>query len=51
MIYTVLPKFNNRKIKIKLTDAVSVDTGYSSSKLYAVKMGADPVQVDVVISD
>lgn len=39
------------EIKIKLTDAVSVDTGYSSSKLYAVKMGADPVQVDVVISD
>lgn len=39
------------EIKIKLTDAISVDTSYASSKIYAVKMGADPVQVDVVISD
>jgi len=38
-------------IKIKLTDAVSVDTAYTNSKIYAVEMGADPVQIDVVIND
>lgn len=39
------------EIRIKLTDSVSVDTSFNSSKAYAVKMGADPVQVDVVISN
>ena len=55
VIDTATPKIllptSQVEIKVKLTDAVSVDTGYSDSKIYAVKMGADPVQVDVVITD
>tara|TARA_B110000503_G_scaffold9287_1_gene12628 strand:- start:3768 stop:4745 length:978 start_codon:yes stop_codon:yes gene_type:complete len=41
------------EIKFKLTDAVSVDSGYDSdnNRQYIVKMGADPFQVDVVVTN
>ena len=39
------------ELKFKLTDAVSVDHSLSNSKIYAVKLGADPFQVDFVITN
>ena len=49
-VVTASSKF---EIKFKLTDAVSVDSGYDSdnNRQYIVKMGADPFQVDVVVTD
>ena len=47
-VVTVSSKF---EIKFKLTDAVSVDSGYDGGNQYIVKMGADPFQVDVVVTD
>ena len=49
-VVTASSKF---EIKFKLTDAVSVDSGYDSDndRQYIVKMGADPFQVDVVVTD
>lgn len=39
------------ELKFKLTDAVSVDHSLSDSKIYAVKLGADPIQVDFVVTN
>ncbi|MFT7267598.1 MAG: hypothetical protein ACI9LL_000971 [Porticoccus sp.] len=41
------------EIKFKLTDSVSVDSSYDGGSLqqYIVKMGADPFEVDLVITD
>ena len=39
------------EIKFKLTDAVSVDSDHNGGNPYIVKMGADPFQVDVVVTD
>ena len=49
-VVTASSKF---EIKFKLTDAVSIDSGYDSDndRQYIVKMGADPFQVDVVVTD
>jgi len=47
-VVTASSKF---EIKFKLTDAVSVDSGYDGGNQYIVKMGADPFQVDVVVTD
>ena len=49
-VVTASSKF---EIKFKLTDAVSVDSGYDSdnNRQYIVKMGADPFQVDVVVTN
>jgi len=38
-------------IKLKLTDSVSVDSSYTGGKTYIVKLGADPIQVDVVVTN
>ena len=47
-VVTASSKF---EIKFKLTDAVSVDSGFDGANQYIVKMGADPFQVDVVVTD
>ena len=47
-VVTASSKF---EIKFKLTDAVSVDSGFNGTDQYIVKMGADPFQVDVVVTD
>jgi hypothetical protein len=49
-VVTASSKF---EIKFKLTDAVSVDSSYDggADQQYIVKMGADPFQVDVVVTD
>ena len=39
------------EIKFKLTDAVSVDSDHDGVNPYIVKMGADPFQVEVVVTD
>ena len=39
------------ELKFKLTDAVSVDHSKNGSKIYAVKLGADPFQVDFVVTN
>jgi hypothetical protein len=41
------------ELKFKMTDSVSVDLGYNEddSKLFAIKSGADPFQVDLVITN
>ena len=49
-VVTASSKFD---IKFKLTDAVSVDSGFDSDNnlAYIVKMGADPFQVQIVVTD
>ena len=49
-VVTASSKF---EIKFKLTDAVSIDSSYDggADQQYIVKMGADPFQVDVVVTD
>ena len=47
-VVTASSKF---EIKFKLTDAVSVDSGYDGVNPYIVKMGADPFQVEVLVTD
>ena len=49
-VVTASSKF---EIRFKLTDAVSIDSSYDggADQQYIVKMGADPFQVDVVVTD
>ena len=47
-VVTASSKFD---IKFKLTDAVSVDSGFDGVNQYIVKMGADPFQLQVVVTD
>ena len=49
----VVTASSNFEINFKLTDAVAIDTGYDvgAERQYIVKMGADPFQVDVVVTD
>ncbi|HCU88860.1 MAG TPA: hypothetical protein DGR97_02905 [Gammaproteobacteria bacterium] len=41
------------QLKFKMTDSVSVDLAYdgAAGRLYAIKNGADPFQIDLVISN
>jgi hypothetical protein len=49
----VVTASSNFEINFKLTDAVAIDTGYDvgAERQYIIKMGADPFQVDVVVTD
>ena len=49
-VVTASSKF---EIKFKLTDAVAIDTGYDvgAERQYIIKLGADPFQVDLVVTD
>jgi len=48
----VVKEFSNIEVQFKLTDAVSVDSGWDpdNSRQYIVKMGADPFQMDIVVT-
>ena len=49
----VVTASSNFEINFKLTDAVAIDTGYDvgAERQYIIKLGADPFQVDLVVTD
>ena len=47
----VVTESSSFEIKFKLTDAVSLDSGWDGADNFMVKMGADPFQVEVVVTN
>ena len=47
----VVTESSSFEIKFKLTDAVSLDSGWDGTDNFMVKMGADPFQVEVVVTN
>ena len=47
----VVTESSSFEIKFKLTDAVSLDSGWDGANNFMVKMGADPFQVEVVVTN
>ena len=47
----VVTESSSFEIKFKLTDAVSLDSAWDGANNYMVKMGADPFQVEVVVTN
>jgi hypothetical protein len=47
----VVTESSSFEIKFKLTDAVSLDSGWDGVNSFMVKMGADPFQVEVLVTN
>jgi hypothetical protein len=47
----VVTESSSFEIKFKITDAVSLDSGWDGATNFMVKMGADPFQVEVVVTN
>jgi len=47
----VVTESSSFEIKFKLTDAVSLDSGWNGFNNFMVKMGADPFQVEIVVTN
>ena len=47
----VVTESSSFEIKFKLTDAVSIDSGWDGANNFMVKMGADPFQVEIVVTN